>query len=64
MAGGSLVGGTWMVRNCLYNVDAGQRSIKFNRFYGIGETVYEEGTHLRIPWVERPIIYDVRYYCN
>lgn len=22
--------------------------------------VYEEGTHLMIPWFERPIIYDVR----
>ena len=32
----------------------------FNRLGGIKDTVYEEGTHLMVPWFERPIIYDVR----
>lgn len=26
----------------------------------ISPQVYPEGTHLMIPWIERPIIYDVR----
>uniref|UniRef100_A0A7N1A8V9 Prohibitin n=1 Tax=Kalanchoe fedtschenkoi TaxID=63787 RepID=A0A7N1A8V9_KALFE len=32
----------------------------FNRIVGIKDKVYPEGTHLMIPWFERPIIYDVR----
>ncbi|VFQ84101.1 unnamed protein product [Cuscuta campestris] len=56
------VGGIVMyaASNSLYNVDGGHRAIVFNRINGIKEKVYPEGTHLMIPWVERPIIYDVR----
>lgn len=32
----------------------------FNRIGGIKNEVYAEGTHLMLPWFERPIIYDVR----
>jgi len=32
----------------------------FNRLTGIKEERVGEGTHVRIPWVEWPIIYDVR----
>lgn len=32
----------------------------FNRLHGIKDKVYPEGTHFKIPWFERPIIYDVR----
>jgi prohibitin 2 len=32
----------------------------FNRLSGIKEEVYAEGTHLMVPWFERPVIYDVR----
>eukprot|EP00803_Ostreobium_quekettii_P002882 evm.model.scf_1032EXC.1 EVM.evm.TU.scf_1032EXC.1 scf_1032EXC:7352-15758(+) len=46
--------------NCLFTVDGGYRGIVFNRVVGIKEEVYPEGTHLMIPWFERPIIYDVR----
>ncbi|KAK6935903.1 Band 7 domain, partial [Dillenia turbinata] len=46
--------------NSLYNVEGGHRAIVFNRLVGIKEKVYPEGTHLIIPWFERPIIYDVR----
>ncbi|KAK6926929.1 Band 7 domain, partial [Dillenia turbinata] len=46
--------------NSLYNVEGGHRAIVFNRLVGIKEKVYPEGTHLIIPWFERPVIYDVR----
>eukprot|EP00873_Tetraselmis_striata_P042319 jgi/Tetstr1/462583/TSEL_007569.t1 len=46
--------------NSLFNVEGGHRAIVFNRLVGIKETVYAEGTHLMVPWLERPIIYDVR----
>ncbi|KAE8125498.1 hypothetical protein FH972_020299 [Carpinus fangiana] len=46
--------------NSLYNVEGGHRAIVFNRLVGVKDQVYVEGTHLMIPWFERPIIYDVR----
>lgn len=52
--------GLYGAANSLYNVDGGHRAIVFNRIYGIKDKVYPEGTHLIIPWFERPIIYDVR----
>ncbi|EIE19459.1 hypothetical protein COCSUDRAFT_54696 [Coccomyxa subellipsoidea C-169] len=44
----------------LFNVEGGHRAIVFNRISGIKDKVYEEGTHLMIPWFEWPYIYDVR----
>lgn len=61
MGGAAVVGGlVYGLQNCLYNVDAGHRAVKFSRFTGMGNTHYNEGTHLLMPWVERPIVYDVR----
>ncbi|XP_031389781.1 prohibitin-1, mitochondrial-like isoform X1 [Punica granatum] len=57
-----VVGGLslYAVGNSLYNVEGGHRAIVFNRITGIKDKVYPEGTHLMIPWFERPVIYDVR----
>ncbi|KAJ8747487.1 hypothetical protein K2173_014364 [Erythroxylum novogranatense] len=52
--------GLYAVSNSLYNVEGGHRAIMFNRFVGVKDKVYPEGTHLMIPWFERPVIYDVR----
>lgn len=52
--------GIYGVSNSLYNVDGGHRAIMFNRITGVKEKVYPEGTHLMVPWFERPVIYDVR----
>ncbi|KAF3444057.1 hypothetical protein FNV43_RR13747 [Rhamnella rubrinervis] len=52
--------GLFAAANSLYNVDGGHRAIMFNRLVGIKDKVYPEGTHLMIPWFERPVIYDVR----
>ncbi|EPZ37078.1 hypothetical protein ROZALSC1DRAFT_27314 [Rozella allomycis CSF55] len=41
-------------------VDGGYRAIKFSRIWGVIDKVYSEGTHIRLPWLERPIIYDAR----
>lgn len=57
-AGG--LGLLYAASNCLFNVEGGHRGIVFNRLGGIKDAVYSEGTHLIIPWLERPIIYDVR----
>ncbi|CAJ1934102.1 unnamed protein product [Sphenostylis stenocarpa] len=46
--------------NSLYNVEGGHRAIVFNRIVGVKDKVYPEGTHVMVPWFERPVIYDVR----
>ncbi|KAL4618914.1 hypothetical protein ACB092_06G045500 [Castanea dentata] len=52
--------GVYAAANSLYNVEGGHRAIVFNRIGGVKDQVYVEGTHIIIPWFERPIIYDVR----
>ena len=32
----------------------------FDRFAGVKDDIVGEGTHFLIPWVQRPIIYDIR----
>lgn len=32
----------------------------YNRFTGVGQDAKAEGTHFMIPWVDRPILYDIR----
>ncbi|KAJ3353905.1 Prohibitin-2, subunit of the prohibitin complex (Phb1p-Phb2p) [Allomyces javanicus] len=55
------LGGAAMAINAsLFNVDGGHRALKYSRLFGVMDTVYAEGTHILIPWVERAIIYDVR----
>ncbi|EGG22728.1 prohibitin [Cavenderia fasciculata] len=60
--GALLIGGVALVGayNSLLNVEGGHRAIVFNRFVGIKQKVYTEGTHFIVPWFERPEIYDVR----
>ncbi|KOS15846.1 phb2-prohibitin [Malassezia pachydermatis] len=48
------------VNASLFNVDGGHRAIKYSRLYGVCPTIYNEGTHFMIPWLETPIDYDVR----
>ncbi|KAJ3207882.1 Prohibitin-2, subunit of the prohibitin complex (Phb1p-Phb2p) [Dinochytrium kinnereticum] len=48
------------INSSLFNVDGGHRAVKFSRIGGVKNTVYSEGTHFVIPWLETPIIYDVR----
>lgn len=56
--GVALVGG--VVNSALYNVDGGHRAVIFDRFAGVKKGVVGEGTHFFIPWVQRPILYDIR----
>ncbi|KAG9298927.1 hypothetical protein G9A89_015949 [Geosiphon pyriformis] len=44
----------------LFNVDGGHRAIKYTRLFGVQKEIFNEGTHFMIPWLETPIIYDVR----
>jgi prohibitin 1 len=53
------IGGA-LVYASLYNVDAGHRAVIYDRFRGVLPTVRNEGTHLLMPIIQRPIIFDVR----
>ncbi|KAI9208339.1 prohibitin-2 [Polychytrium aggregatum] len=48
------------INSSLFNVDGGHRAIKFSRIGGVKDTIYSEGTHINVPWLETPIIFDVR----
>jgi len=54
----ALVGGA--TNSMLYNVDGGHRAVIFDRFQGIKQDVIGEGTHFMVPWLHRPIIFDIR----
>jgi prohibitin 2 len=60
---GLLVGAGVLVATAtqsMYNVDGGYRSIEFNKITGVKPNVYNEGTHFKIPFIEKPIIFTVR----
>lgn len=44
----------------IYTVQGGHRAVVFNRFSGMKDRVYGEGLNFNIPWLERPVIYDIR----
>ncbi len=41
-------------------VKPGEKAIVFNRLSGVKDVIYNEGTHVVIPWFEWPIIMDIR----
>jgi prohibitin 1 len=46
---------------CLYDVDGGRRAVIFDKLNGgVQQLVIGEGTHFRIPFLQDPIILDVR----
>ncbi|CAI8053731.1 Prohibitin-2 [Geodia barretti] len=48
------------VQQSVYTVEGGHRAIIFSRISGVGNVLYAEGLHFRIPWFHYPIIYDIR----
>jgi prohibitin 2 len=56
----ALVAGGFVLNASLFNVDGGHRAIKYSRLQGVKQDIYNEGTHLVVPWFETPIIFDIR----
>ncbi|KAJ6508697.1 band 7 family-domain-containing protein [Mycena sanguinolenta] len=56
----ALVAGGVALNASLFNVDGGHRAIKYTRLNGVKDDIYNEGTHINIPWFETPIIFDIR----
>jgi len=46
--------------NAIYTVDGGHRAVKFSRWSGVQPEIYTEGLHFIVPWLEWPLIYDIR----
>lgn len=56
----TLIGGYTFVKGCVYKVEPGHMAFKFNRISGVQETTFKEGWHLKTPWFERPVIFNVK----
>lgn len=52
--------GLALIQSSMYDVKGGTRAVIFDRLTGVKDTVSNEGTHFLIPWLQKPIIYDVR----
>ncbi|SCU99377.1 LADA_0H19372g1_1 [Lachancea dasiensis] len=55
-----LGGGATLLNASLFNVDGGHRAIIYSRLSGVQSRIFAEGTHFAVPWLETPIVYDVR----
>lgn len=59
--GFGLAGVAAVVDQVLYDVDAGEAAVVFDKIQGgIQEEIYTEGMHFRIPFIQDPIIYNIR----
>jgi len=62
-AAGALIGlggAGALAMNSFYTVEGGHRAVKFSRWTGVQQEVYSEGLHFKLPWMEWPLIYDIR----
>ena len=62
LVGGALaLTGGILLYNSFFTVEPGYRAIKFSRWNGVKEgKSYGAGIHFQIPWLEYPIMYDMR----
>lgn len=52
--------GVSLAYSALFTVDGGERAVMFDRFRGVLDEVYGEGTWPMIPWVQKPQMMDIR----
>ncbi len=48
------------VNACAGSVDAGYRGVIFDKLSGVSDIVKGEGTHFMIPFMQTPILFDIR----
>jgi prohibitin 2 len=58
--GFSLSAAAIVLYKSMFNVEGGFRGVVFNKLFGVKPVVYKEGTHFLIPFLEFPVIFDVR----
>lgn len=49
---------------CTYVVDGGEKALIFDKLRGLRTKVYGEGLHFKIPFIQDPILFDVRLTPN
>ena len=60
-AAASVVGmGVSLKKSAVYKVDVGCQAFKFNKINGVRNTIYKEGWHLKFPWLEKAVVYNVQ----
>lgn len=52
--------GLTVLSNSAYSVDGGERAVIFDRLAGVKQQVVGEGMHFVVPWLQRPVIFDIR----
>lgn len=50
----------WLLYDSVYFVQGGYRAVKFNCLTGLKNISYGEGAHFCIPFIETPVIFDIR----
>jgi len=45
---------------CTYTVGGGERAVVYNRRTGVENKVVKPGLNFYVPWLQRPVVYDVR----
>jgi len=56
----ALGGVGYVLYSSIFTVDPGRRAIIWSMIGGLKDQVYGEGFHFRIPYIDRPIMFDVR----
>lgn len=51
---------SWTLYNSVYFVQGGHRAVKFNAITGLFDRTFGEGANFAIPFIETPVIFDVR----
>jgi len=60
LATAAAIAATYGAYTSIFTVEPGQRAIKYNRIVGVQPDIYSEGLHFAVPWLERPILFDVK----
>lgn len=58
--GGGVVFGLMFLNECRFTVEPGHSAIKFSKFTGLGTKQFKEGWHLRLPYFETPIDFNIQ----
>ena len=47
-------------KSAIYTVETGHQAFKFNKISGVREKTFTEGLHLKIPFLEKVVDYNVK----
>jgi prohibitin 1 len=62
--GGVFVAFGGVMTFCTFVVDGGEKALIFNKIGGLKNKVYGEGLHFKLPFLQDPILFDVRLTPN